>query len=269
MKTETITNDGTIEISIGRNIVRQRPISEIDRKSVAGVAFDTAVAALETFQIEAHKTGVNPLLSNIGKQKNIDPFIENTALLLAKQYADVQSFKSQCEKRFALLVQVPALLPSDAVSASIDLEIRNWYRGLSVAERVDVLAKIEDGADFGRIEVALLRSPVAMADLDLKVIVASWQRARRAASPDEDGTITSGLEACEWAERGLLQVAAAFRSSIDSSLWTGQRLLNVIIACPNPTVQAGFAVFGFGVREAADTRRGLTQRVITPAQAFA
>ena len=181
----------------------------------------------------------------------------------------VQSFKAQCEKSFAALVAVPQLLPSDAVSASIDLEIRTWYRSLSIAERVNVLAKIEDGADFGRIELALLRSPVAVADLELKVITASWERARRAASHDQDASITAGLETCEWAERGLLQIGADFRSSLDSSLWTGQRLLNVIVACANPQVQAGYGVFGFGVREVADTRRGLSQRLLTPAQAFA
>ncbi len=250
---ETITADGQIEIRFpGGNIVRMAPLSAVDRQSEAGTAFLLAVDALSEFQAEQSKVERDDELATLGKTRRIEPLALNCIAQLANSWGAVMSFESHLNKRNDVLLAVPQILPGDVANVSVDQEVRQWWRALPIAERADVMRRIDAGPELARIELALLRSPIALADAEIAVIRASWDRGCRSDNPKES---------CDWAKHGLLQIAAAFKASVDGHVWPDRRIIGVIVNSPNPQVQAGFSVFGFNVLTVAEFKRQQEARV--------
>jgi hypothetical protein len=258
--TETVQIDGTVEIRFaGGSVIRQAPIATVDRQNAAGVAFSVAVDALSEFQDEQSKVERDDELATLGKTRRIEPLTLNCITQLGNSYGAVLAFETHLNKRNDALLAVPQLLPGDVANVSVDQEVRQWWRGLAIAERADVMRRIDAGPELARIELALLRSPIALADAEIAVIRASWNRGRRADNPKEAVDVAAGLASCAWAKRGLVQVAAAFRTSVDQHVWPDRRILGHIVNSPNPQVQAGFAVFGFDVLSVAEFKRQQAQ----------
>jgi len=253
---ETIELNDTIEYRFpGGQVIRQAPIAQVDRNDVAGVAFSVAAEALADYQSEASKVERDDELATLGKTRRIEPLALNCIAQLGNSWGAVVSFEAHLKKRTDVLLAVPPLLPGDAANVSVDLEIRQWWRSLAIAERTDVMRRINAGPELARIELALLRSPIQLADAELTVIRSSWDRARRSDNPKEAVDIAAGVATCEWAKRGLVQVAAAFRASVTQHAWPDVRIMAAIVGSPNPQVQAGFAVFGFTAEQVAEFRR--------------
>jgi len=266
--TESVQIDGSIEIRFaGGNVIRQAPIATVDRQNAAGVAFSVSVDALSEFQAEQSKVERDDELATLGKTRRIEPLALNCIDQLANSYGAVVAFDAHLNKRDDVLLAVPQLLPGDVANVSVDQEVRQWWRGLDIHGRADVMRRIDAGPELARIELALLRSPIALADAEIAVIRASWDRGRRAENPKEAVDIAAGLASCAWAKRGLVQVAAAFRTSVDQHVWPDRRILGHIVNSPNQQVQAGFAVFGFDVLTVAEYRRQQAQTGIGAYQA--
>ena len=262
--------DNSIEVKFpGGGVITQKPIAKIDRESLPGTMFTEACNAIAAHQADAATVGANPHLSRMGREHALDPSTITSVHRLAKSFAVVESHQTSLNQRFAVMCAVPQINPGNTVDVAIDLEIRNHWRSLGGAERADILNRIADEPGLVRYQLALLRSPIALADVELTTVRATWNRACRSASLSEDIAISTGLATCVWAIRGLLQAGGIFTSGLDKVEWPGKRLLTTILNCANPQVQAGYRVFGFCDRDVFELRRELDHKPSPAAQTFA
>ncbi len=190
-----------------------------------------------------HHTDVmqDPLLSERGKAAKLNPLKVGMARVIAAAAAVNQDAAKQTDKREAAMLAVPAIAPSDAASAAVDVEVRQWWRSLDSKQRADMLQKFQDGPEHQRIEAALLRSPVALADPELLAIRDSWNRQARIDNAGEATAIARDRYAQDYAGDAIKQAAAIFQAS--TAMPHGD-LLRAVVTGDNPMAN-GAAVFGF------------------------
>lgn len=256
MELNTITNpDGSTTYHLPTGITfMQPPLDPLERESSAITLFEAAALGLGELAELTAKVRTDAALTDLGKTQKLDPERSKLVRLVANAWGNLEPFAADLDAREAKLLEVPTVDPTHAAVAVEDREIRDWWRTQSFEARAQMLERMRSGPELQRIELALLRSPVALLDGEARAVRENWERGRRLDNPGETVAIESGRRAIEWARRGLSQVAGL---ALPVTTWSGDRVLREIVAAAGDAPARGFDVFGFTPEEAARMRRRL------------
>jgi len=258
--TETLNASNELEIRFANGaVVRQTNLLKQDRQSGAGHYFGAAVEAVSDYMDATAAIVLDDNLSAAGRVRKLEPLVIAAVRTVSACAAEVELVAAALDARYASLVGVPELAAGNFADTMKDVEIRQWWRGLSISERGDTLRAMQAGPEFQRIELALLRSPVLIADHELQVVRSAWDKAKCDDNPSESIDIAAGRAVVEWARRGLAQVAGVLVASLDADVWPARRILASVLA-GNERQSAGYRVFGFGALDAAAVSREQAQR---------
>ncbi len=205
-----------------------------------GAASNIADAADEVLKVQGDEN-----LSATGRERKLAPLRTAAVELLAQTWSGFANYEAHIEKREAQLFALPGLDPTHTAAAIEDREVRDWWRALPTETRAKLLHKVDNEPGHERLMIALLRSPLAMMQLDHEVtfVQAVWRRTARLNNPAEAEAIDSGRQAIEWARRGAAQLAYVGMRVIG-----GERasILETLVASKEERVRRGFGAFGFG-----------------------
>jgi hypothetical protein len=174
-----------------------------------------------TKQVESDQT-----LSELGKLQKLDPQRETLIRRIAGHIAELDKFEKSINTREAKLLEVPTLHREAAAEAAIDIEIRSWWRGLTVPERADLMKRMNDEPGHERVELALLRAPYGRVDLEIRSIRESWNQAKRMENPAEVVAIADDRAALAWAQRGFGHLIAL---TAGTTRFQAERVLAIIV----------------------------------------
>lgn len=160
-------------------------------------------------------------------------------------------------EREAKLLAVPTIAPSNSVAAIEAREIRDHWRTMSLSERTAALATIDREAGHEKLMLALMRSPVAQADHEVKAVREVWNRTQRLSNPGEALSIEQGRANIAHA-RLCLAHAAGIAKRITG--FDGNKVLSKLLASQNAHAQRGIAAFGVTPQDAARERRNMAAR---------
>lgn len=196
-------------------------------------------------------------LSEIGKeQKRAKPLTEGISHL-AGAWWHVDNYEQQVARQENGLYAVPKLEPTNAADAIVDREVRDWYKSLPPGERVQMLARMhKDPVAHQRVQVAMLRSPIALLDEDARVLGEVWRAGKRLENPAAAAAIDHSRESIDWTRRGLAQLGGLFKSVHKLSHET---VLQLVLTDENPNRATGYGVFGIS-RESAERFAIMTLR---------
>ena len=187
----------------------------------------------------------DPTLSPLGKSAKLAKPISNMLRAVAGASAVNAISGESADKREADMLAVPELAKTDAPGAAIDVEVRQWWRALPANERLQMLQKFNESPDHQRIEAALLRSPVALADPELLSIRDGWNRQARMNNQNDAFAIDRDRHAIAWSDAAIGHAAGIATSMAGMDR---QSMLHTIVTGNNPLAD-GARAFGFSQRE--------------------
>lgn len=204
----------------------------------------------------------DPNLTEIGRAAKLAPLQDSLWETLVAAASLRTSFANEIDRREVALLAIPKLDPAASAVAVEDAEARAWWRGLDHKGRADVLRTLAnddpEGVGFeryGRLWLALLRSPIPLPDRDLDVVRSLWERDRRAGNPAEAAYIERGRAALAWFDRAFGQ---AHGVSAGLTGWGRGRVAEWLASNPVRTKHAG--AFGFSPRDMANAEALLRRR---------
>lgn len=204
-----------------------------------------AVGALQDVLVDLERVTSDPNLSQVGRDAQARPLREGIVRGIANMSALAREDLAEAEKRDAELTQVPQLHPTAGAVAAEDAEARAWWRALSAAERARIMRELADSPSaaqkYLRLQLALLRSPVPLPDLEIQHVAQLWKQTQRLNDPGEALAIDSLHRAHDWSERVLGHVAGIASNSIGLSRTD---ILDVLATAGGPALE-GAGVFGF------------------------
>lgn len=191
------SDHGVVHMIAGRP-VHLPELDELDSVSEPVVRFCAAMTAVNDTHAEIGRIKADQTLSSYGKDQKLDPRRERLINDLAMQIEGLDKFEESIDKREAMLLAVPELHPQNAADAIIDRELRDWWKEQSKGVRMDLLQKMNEAPGHERLEIALLRSPYAQVDIEVKLAREAWNNAKRLQNPAEAQAISMWRKQHEW-----------------------------------------------------------------------
>lgn len=186
--------------------VELKALPEGDAGNPAIALAETAIEAANAFEARRKAIADDPNLSEVGKLAQLTPALKEVVCRVAGAAGQVAADAAAIDAREAALLAVPQLHDTAHGAAAVDVEIRQWWRALDADERARMLQAFNDGPEHKRIELALLRSPIALADIELRSVREGWNRQARLDNPAEALAISSARRAQTWAREALAHV---------------------------------------------------------------
>lgn len=242
---------GVVHMAAGRPIHLPK-IDGLDAEAELAVRFGVALEAVNNAHREMSAVSADQALSEYGKTQKLEPRRELLIAEVATQIDGLEKFEENLDRREAVLLAVPVLHPQNAADAIIDRELRDWWKGQDKGVRLDLLQKMNEEPGHERLEIALLRSPYAQADLEVKLARDAWNKAKRMEYPAEAEVIASGRNQIEWARKAFAQITpiSALLSQLDD-----KKLLNLLIR--DGRTEKTIEAFGFDCPSIARAKRML------------
>ncbi len=204
-----------------------------------------AVAALQSALADIARVTNDPNLSQVGKDAQARPLREGIVRGIASIAALAAEDAVEAHRRDAVLTAVPLVPPSAGALAAEDAEARAWWRALPVGERTKIMEALQDdpaaAQKYERLQLALLRSPVPLPDMEVKHLAELWKQTRRLDNPAEAMAIDALHRAHDWSERVLGHVAGIASGSVGLSR---AEILDVLADAGGVALE-GARVFGF------------------------
>lgn len=216
--------------------------------------FDTALNKLDEAANHARAISADRLLSEAGKLHKMAPISTDLIGMIAGAWFMVDQFEQRIVAREKALVKLPTIDPSHWAAATEDVEIRTWWRSQALPDRLRILESFESDPESERFQMALLRSPIALHDIEAKRVREIWTDMKRAKNPEEAAFIDIGKASIDWAQRGIASVAGLSRSV---TKMRDQDILKTIVADASEGRQRGYKAFGFNDHSAAEMKRYL------------
>lgn len=230
--------------------IHLKTLSAGDRLPIADVG-EAALSAAEKIGNDAAAIAADKHLSTVGKEAKMAPLQVNAVAAITALAVAVDTEDKALDQREAKLLAVPQLDNHHTAAAAVDVEIRQWWRSLSTTERAAMLSKFNEGPEHRRVEIALLRSPIALLDLEIKSIREGWNLGARNENLAETLAIESGRRAALWAREAVLHAAAGVKAALGPG---GATLLQTIVN-GNSIMQDGAWAFGFYPETVAEAKR--------------
>jgi hypothetical protein len=184
------------------------PLSEPDLVSEPAIRFGVALEAINGLHATTQQVQADPHLTAEGKAARLRPDRARTLDQVAATAEALDNYAASLDKREAVLLRVPELHPQNAAEASVDRELRDYWRSLDTKARHKLLDAMNDGPGHERLEIALLRSPYAQLDHEIRVVRESWNRGRRIENPTEACAIDAGRTQVEWGRRAMAHLTS-------------------------------------------------------------
>lgn len=199
-----------------------------------------ATVALDDTIMKARAIAADEHLSATGKTAKTEPVASRAweALILAHQKLDEQEKSVQADD--AILLAVPDLPGNEYKEAIADREAREWWRSQPAETRAKLLRGFEEdeatSGKYARLQLALLRTPIPLPDMESGIVKSLWERGRRLDNPAEALRIARVKSNIEWARRALGHIQG-FTSRVTG--WNGERLAQYLAADEGRTRIAG------------------------------
>jgi hypothetical protein len=222
-------------------------------------SFENGLNSFAALLTDQRKILEDDSLSSVGLERQLSPVQGSAVTAMAASWHSVDRYEQGLNVREQILLAVPQVAESNTASAIADREIRDWWRGLSVEDRAKYITSFNESPEHQRIEIALLRSPIAMVDWEIKAVRESWNRGRRLENVGEAAAIELGRASVEWARRGLAQLAGL---TMVATKWDGERVLRNLLGSTNEFAQKGYAAFGLSDSEAKQMQMRLQSAAI-------
>lgn len=190
-------------------------------------------------------------LSDLGKAEKLEPEYTGSLRAISAFAGALEAEESDLSALEQKLLAVPPLLASDAAEAILDREVRDWWRSQPTEARNAYLQAMTTEGNHTRVELALLRSPIALLDHETQVIRESWNRRRRLSDPGQWAKIEMDRASVEWAKRGASHIAGMAKAV---TKWPGHRILRALLDGDNAMQHRGASMFGFNQQDIAKTR---------------
>lgn len=234
------------KFTIGKHTFEVPELREGDELHASGPKCARAVAtALHDALADIERVMNDPNLSQVGKDAKARPLREGITRGIATMATLAQEDATEAARRDAELTKVPQLHPTAGAVAAEDGEARAWWRALPVGERTRIMNELQDdpaaAQKYERLQLALLRSPVPLPDLEVKHIGELWKQTKRLDNPAEALAIDSLHRAHDWSERVLGHVAGIASIAVGLSR---AEILDTLAAAGGPALE-GAGVFGF------------------------
>lgn len=227
-----------------------KTLSEGDRLPIADVG-EAALSVAEKLGADAAAIAADVLLSSAGKEAKMAPLQQQAVGAITALAVTVDAEDKRLNEREAALLAVPQLSDQHTAAAAVDVEIRQWWRSLPATERAAMLSKFNESPEHRRVEIALLRSPIALFDLEIRSIRDGWNRAARLDNPGEALAIEAGRRAALWAREAVYHAAAGVKAALGPG---GATLLQTIVN-GGSIMQDGAWAFGFDPETVAEAKR--------------
>jgi hypothetical protein len=144
----------------------------------------------------------NVRLSTQGKEIDSMPVHQKAfrgAAVCARKVGDAAA---KADADLAAFYEAPTIHPTDAVSAMIDVEARNFIRSLK-SDATRFLAGLADNIasdpKLERLAIGLMRSPLPLGTTVEKCVEASWRLLRERREPERLAALTARAELAKWA----------------------------------------------------------------------
>ena len=165
-------------------------------------------------------------------------------------------FQKNTDARELAFISVPKLDPSASAFAVEDAEARQWFRGQSDKHRVAIMSGMQDseqeGAKYSRLQIALLRSPIPLPDVDAELMAKIWKTTCRTRNVGEALAIDTERNAIDWGQSAMAHLYAALKTL---TLWMAPKVALFIAA--DKTRASAAPLMGFSDLEMADAARQL------------
>jgi hypothetical protein len=191
-------NDFGVQYNVAGTTIHLPELNEADLAGEPAIRFGVALGIVNDLHAKTREVQADPNFTAQGKDAQLRPHRERVLDQVAATVEAIESYADQLDKREAALLSVPELHPQNAAEASIDRELRDYWRGLDMKGRHAILDEIHNGPGHQRLEIALLRSPYAQADHEVRLIRESWNRGKRVDNPAEAMAIEAGRAQVEW-----------------------------------------------------------------------
>jgi hypothetical protein len=109
------------------------------------------------------------------------------------QYAALERIAADLATQHAALFAVPA---ADTAATVVDVELRGVYRAMEYSARVAMFTAFDKNE---RLMLALLRSPIALPDVEAKALDKAWAESVAAENPEEAASLALAEDANAWA----------------------------------------------------------------------
>ncbi len=246
--------DGGMTYVFGPNNVIDRPAwpAAMDASEPANF-FEFAADAVGSYMDAAAEISADKRTSDFGKTERLTPKSAEVLEVIARTSGAIDKYEADRDAEEAAMLAVPSLGAGESAEVAIDIEIRQWWRGMDQSERSQYVGKLAAGdLAHQRVALALLRSPVALLDRELLGIRDGWNEARRNANPQLAESLTVAREAIEVARRSLAHLAGRTAVLVR---WDRQRMLEALLSVNNEFTHRGVKVYGFTDADVAMTRR--------------
>ena len=234
------------KFTIGKHTFEVPELREGDELHATGPnAARTVVDALQDALAEIGRVMNDPHLSPVGKDAKARPLREGIILGIAAIARMAEDDLAEAKKRDAELTQVPGINLLDSPVAIMDSEARAWWRSQPPEARSKIMQALQDdpaaAQKYERLQLALLRSPVPLPDLEIQHIGELWKQTKRLDNPAEALAIDSLHRAHDWSERVMGHVAGIAATAVGLSR---AEILDTLVAAGGPALE-GAGVFGF------------------------
>lgn len=208
------------------------------------VALDALDKATE-LTTDAH---ADLMISNLGRRKKLEPISAELIDTIAGSHVAINMFEARLDKREAEFYAAPELSPGNSAMAMQDYEIRSWWRIQPYTDRLTMINRFKDAvgnakkmADLERIQVALMRSPIALVDDEARLARDAWNDLRRSVNPDIAGGLDAARECLDWARRGLKITAGL---AVTLTRHTYNDVLQIVVNSKFEMKRTGYGIFG-------------------------
>lgn len=237
--------------------------ASIDLSANPVSAFDATMLTMESLAIAKREATQDPNLSDVGKVNKIAPRNEKAWEMVAYTYDQIDAMEADLASRTAALEAVPRLHDTASAVAVEDREARDWWRAQSVQARTKILDQIANDEaahkKYERLQIALLRSPIPLPDMEISAVRHLWQQLKRIENPAEAQAIDQGHRTIEWTRR-----AAAHLQAIAEHMtgWDKNKLADFLIQDDKRMKVARHLDITAGQIEMAKSRRAAKARAV-------
>lgn len=221
-----------------------------------GTLFEKARDAVSDLATNFAAINSDVNLSDMGKSTKCDELATRCWAVLIACYVSLAAFQKSTDLLEQAMIAVPKLDPGATAVATEDVEARQWFRSQSDKARMSVMTGMDSdaatGAKFSRLQIALLRSPIPLPDMETDLMAKIWHQTCATKYPATALAVATQRNASEWGASAMGHLRGALQGL---TLWMASRIA-VFIASDKTRTDAA-PLMGFSPMEMADATRQL------------
>lgn len=204
-----------------------------------GTIVSQTVEALNQYIVRAQTINSNRDLSAFGRAGALAKPQNDLVQGIAHYFNAVKRLEDATLADEEAMYRPPAI--KAAHEATLDVEVRTWWRSLPAPERAKELQRLMYDPAGHDVLVALMRSPIPTSSSEMQPIAEVWRAGRRSVNPERSLKIDNDKEAAEWAIAALRMCAAV---AVNLLGMKAMDVLQMAIADGDKDAERGAEAFG-------------------------